>query len=179
MPLTMRPTGLGHGVYKDIPDYSIFCGEWCIWRIYETRTGPADLRWFWALHAPGGREPCAPQIGSQRSRSPRPSSSRVGSSGRRGRDGRSLMRGRLFSVLSWVLAGLAVLVLLFGWPFMIWRAVDSGFPFVPAVLDSLLWPTAAMLILGCCARLSDRQRWRDLRPSNRLSEPTSWLTPWS
>ena len=21
-------------------------------RIYETRTGPVDLRWFWALHAP-------------------------------------------------------------------------------------------------------------------------------
>ena len=34
----------------------MFCGEWCIGRIYETRTGPADLRWFWALHAPGGRE---------------------------------------------------------------------------------------------------------------------------
>ena len=49
MPLKMRPTGLGHGVYKDVPDYSIFCGEWCIGRIYETRTGPADLRWFWAL----------------------------------------------------------------------------------------------------------------------------------
>jgi hypothetical protein len=52
MPLTMRPTGLGHGVYKDVPDYSIFCGEWCIGRIYETRTGPESLRWFWALHAP-------------------------------------------------------------------------------------------------------------------------------
>ena len=52
MPLKLRPTGLGHGVYKDVPDYSIFCGEWCIGRIYETRTGPADLRWFWALHAP-------------------------------------------------------------------------------------------------------------------------------
>ena len=24
----------------------------CIGRIYETRTGPADLRWFWALYAP-------------------------------------------------------------------------------------------------------------------------------
>jgi hypothetical protein len=56
MPLKMRPTGLGHGVYKDVPDYGIFCGEWCIGRIYETRTGPESLRWFWALHAPGGRE---------------------------------------------------------------------------------------------------------------------------
>ena len=56
MPLKPRPTGLGHGVYKDNVDYGVFCGEWCIGRIYETRTGPADLRWFWALHAPGGRE---------------------------------------------------------------------------------------------------------------------------
>ena len=30
----------------------MFCGEWCIGRIYETRTGPEALRWFWALHAP-------------------------------------------------------------------------------------------------------------------------------
>ncbi len=56
MALKMRPTGLGHGVYKDDIDYSVFCGEWCIGRIYETRTGPESLRWFWALHAPGGRE---------------------------------------------------------------------------------------------------------------------------
>ena len=40
MALKMRPTGLGHGVYKDDPDYGIFCGEWCIGRIYQTRTGP-------------------------------------------------------------------------------------------------------------------------------------------
>ena len=24
----------------------------CIGRIYQTRTGPESLRWFWALHAP-------------------------------------------------------------------------------------------------------------------------------
>jgi hypothetical protein len=52
MPLKMRPTGLGHGVYKDVPDYVVFCGDWCIGRIYQTRTGPESLRWFWALHAP-------------------------------------------------------------------------------------------------------------------------------
>ena len=34
----MRPTGLGSGFYKDIEDYGIFCGEWCIGRIYKTRT---------------------------------------------------------------------------------------------------------------------------------------------
>ncbi len=38
MPLKLRPTGLGHGVYKDVPDYGVFCGEWCIGRIYETRS---------------------------------------------------------------------------------------------------------------------------------------------
>jgi hypothetical protein len=56
MPLKMRPTGLGHGVYKDVPDYGVFCGEWCIGRIYQNRSGPESLCWFWALHAPGGRE---------------------------------------------------------------------------------------------------------------------------
>ena len=27
---------------KDNIDYGVFCGEWCIGRIYETRTGPAN-----------------------------------------------------------------------------------------------------------------------------------------
>ena len=56
MALTMRPTGLGHGVYANAIDYNVFSGEWCIGRIYEQRTGPKGLRWFWALNAPGGRE---------------------------------------------------------------------------------------------------------------------------
>ena len=42
MVLKMRPTALGHGVYKDVPDYGIFCGEWCVGRIYKTRTGPTE-----------------------------------------------------------------------------------------------------------------------------------------
>jgi hypothetical protein len=52
MALTMRPTGLGHGVYKDDIDFGVFCGEWCIGRIYENRSGPEDQRWFCALHSP-------------------------------------------------------------------------------------------------------------------------------
>ena len=52
MPLKMRPTGLSSGFYKDSVDYSVFCGEWCIGRIYENRSGPESLRWFWALYAP-------------------------------------------------------------------------------------------------------------------------------
>ena len=52
--LPARPTGLGHGVYKDNVDYGVFCGEWCIGRIYETRTGPSRFLCaaFWALHFP-------------------------------------------------------------------------------------------------------------------------------
>ena len=29
MPLKLRPTGLGHGVYKDNVDYGVYCREWC------------------------------------------------------------------------------------------------------------------------------------------------------
>ena len=60
----MRPTGLGHGVYKDNVDYGVLCGEWCIGRIYETtRTGPADLRRAAAAYSdfnPLSRLPGAP-----------------------------------------------------------------------------------------------------------------------
>src|SRR3954469_14358789 len=53
MPRTMRPSGLAStGYYKDHADYLIFCGGWNIGRIYEIRSGPEELRWFWALHFP-------------------------------------------------------------------------------------------------------------------------------
>jgi hypothetical protein len=45
MTLTMRPTGLGHGVYKDSIDYSVFSGDWLIGRIYE-RKGFPELSGF-------------------------------------------------------------------------------------------------------------------------------------
>jgi hypothetical protein len=82
MALKMRPTGLGHGVYKDVPDYGIFCGEWCIGRIYETRTGPESLRWFWALHAPS-----KPRRGQGRVRSELEAMEGVGEDGRVGMRG--------------------------------------------------------------------------------------------
>jgi hypothetical protein len=28
MPLKLRPTGLGSGIDKDRPDYTVYCGEW-------------------------------------------------------------------------------------------------------------------------------------------------------
>jgi hypothetical protein len=43
MPLKMRPTGLGHGVYKDDVDYGVFCGEWCIGR--PIRRAPDPSGW--------------------------------------------------------------------------------------------------------------------------------------
>jgi hypothetical protein len=49
MPLTMRPTGLGSGIDKDRPDYTVVTGEWEVGRIYETRGGPDNLRWFWSM----------------------------------------------------------------------------------------------------------------------------------
>jgi hypothetical protein len=33
------------------PDYAIYCGEWAVGRIYETRGGPDHLLWFWSLTA--------------------------------------------------------------------------------------------------------------------------------
>ena len=62
MPLTMRPTGLGHGVYKDDVDYSISAASGASAASIETRTGPEHLRWFWALHFPAGPRTCAPTI---------------------------------------------------------------------------------------------------------------------
>ena len=49
MPLTMRPTGLGSGIDKDRPDYTVVTGEWEVGRIYETRGAPDNLRWFWSI----------------------------------------------------------------------------------------------------------------------------------
>ena len=39
-------------------------------------------------------------------------------------------------------AGVILSMLLFGWPFMVWRAISNGYSFGPAVLDTLLWPVA-------------------------------------
>ena len=50
MTLTMRRTGLGHGVYKDAVDYAVFSGTWNIGRIYERRGFSDAVRFFWSLH---------------------------------------------------------------------------------------------------------------------------------
>jgi hypothetical protein len=62
MPLTMRPTGLGHGVYKDDIDFGVFSGEWCIGRIYETRkaltVGPSSDDAFQVVRPPAHASSC-------------------------------------------------------------------------------------------------------------------------
>ena len=49
MALKLRPTGLGSGIDKDRADYTVVTGEWEVGRIYETRGGPDNLRWFWSM----------------------------------------------------------------------------------------------------------------------------------
>ena len=49
MALKMRPTGLGAGIDKDRPDYTIYNSGWAVGRIYETRGGPDRLRRFWSF----------------------------------------------------------------------------------------------------------------------------------
>ena len=53
MPLKLRSTGLGSGIDKDRPDYTVYCGGWDVGRIYQTRGGLASLRWFWSLTVNG------------------------------------------------------------------------------------------------------------------------------
>ena len=53
MPLELRPTGLGSGIDKDRPDYTVYCVEWGVGRIYQTRGGPDSLRWFWSMTVNG------------------------------------------------------------------------------------------------------------------------------
>ena len=36
MALKLRPSGIGSGIDKDRPDYTVVTGEWEVGRIYET-----------------------------------------------------------------------------------------------------------------------------------------------
>ena len=50
-PLKLRPTGLGHGVYKVNIDYNVFSGEWSIGRLHECDGFPDAVRFFLSLTA--------------------------------------------------------------------------------------------------------------------------------
>ena len=68
MPLKLRPTGLGSGIDKDRPDYTVVTGEWEVGRIYETRGGPDNLRWFWSLAVNGPMRGSRGDLAAARSR---------------------------------------------------------------------------------------------------------------
>jgi hypothetical protein len=53
MPLKLRASGLGCGIDKDRPDYIVSSGQWDIGRIYQTRGGPENMRWFWSMTVNG------------------------------------------------------------------------------------------------------------------------------
>ena len=44
---------MGTGIDKVRADYTVVTGEWEVGRIYETRGGPDNLRWFWSLTVVG------------------------------------------------------------------------------------------------------------------------------
>jgi hypothetical protein len=44
MALTMRPAGLSSGIDQDRADYTVFCGEWNIGRIYDEGIAPQAVR---------------------------------------------------------------------------------------------------------------------------------------
>jgi hypothetical protein len=49
----MRPAGLSSGIDQDRQDYTVYCGDWDVGRIYQTRSGPESLRWFCSLTVNG------------------------------------------------------------------------------------------------------------------------------
>ena len=68
MPVKLRPTGLGSGIDKDRPDYTVYTGEWEVGRIYQTRGGPDSLRWFWSLTVNGPMRGWRGDLAAARSR---------------------------------------------------------------------------------------------------------------
>ena len=57
MPLAMRPTGLGSGIDKDRPDYTVVTGEWEVGRIMKAAAKPADASWLWTYGQHEDRTP--------------------------------------------------------------------------------------------------------------------------
>ena len=48
------------------------------------------------------------------------------------------------NVLAWAFFGVSVLFLV-AWPLMVWSHVNNGFPFAPAMLETLPYPLGAIL----------------------------------
>ena len=47
----MRPTGLGSGIDKDRPGYTVCTGEWEVGSIYQTRGGPGSAGYAFGICA--------------------------------------------------------------------------------------------------------------------------------
>ena len=85
MPLTMRPTKLSSPDDNDRQDFTVYCGEWAMGRIYEERGGPDHMRWFWSLYGVVGKPSKVHMNERRRPKRPRRSSRRHGDNGWRGR----------------------------------------------------------------------------------------------
>ena len=57
MPLIMRATGLVSPIDKDRQDFTVYCGEWPMGRIYEQGGEPEHMHWFWTLYGVVGKPP--------------------------------------------------------------------------------------------------------------------------
>jgi hypothetical protein len=88
MPLKLRPSGLGSGIDKDRPDYKVCTGEWEVGRIYQARSGPDSLRWFWSLTVNG---PMTRAVGWRPLKGPRRSFKELGRLECVGEAGRGLL----------------------------------------------------------------------------------------
>jgi hypothetical protein len=42
-------------VDNDHQEFTVYCGEWAMGRIYEERGGPDRMRWFWSLYEVVGK----------------------------------------------------------------------------------------------------------------------------
>jgi hypothetical protein len=42
---------------KDRQDFTVYCGDWPMGRIYEERGEPEHMRWFWTLYGVVGKPP--------------------------------------------------------------------------------------------------------------------------
>jgi hypothetical protein len=53
MPLKLRRPASAPGSTRTTQTSTVYCDEWDVGRIYETRGGPDSLRWFWSMTVNG------------------------------------------------------------------------------------------------------------------------------
>jgi len=87
MPLKLCPSGFSAAIDKDRPDFTVYCGEWEVGRIYQIHGGPDNLRWFWALtvNGPMTRADRVATLGEAKAQFHKRTRGRLGQSWRRSR----------------------------------------------------------------------------------------------